>query len=394
MIDFDSLIAPLDTATFFGRYWEQHPLHVARNAPAYYDALLTVADIDRHIFSNQNLALTPFRFFKGKDEARPPLAGGPIPNVVDHAQVFALLAQGYGMYLNFPERIFPALQAFFQRLAGTLKVRALSHLILSPPNVPGFLPHTDPYGVFVLQLAGEKSWFLYDIPEQPPSAVGRNYHHYTQRPPTQTVVVRAGDLLYLPRGMVHAVATGASHSLHLSLALTPPTGADVARRLLQSLADRPFMRDYVPFGALSGAANAPADAQLFKQALIEAIAAADLSALLEDAHQSALQAQAAPPSLRQLLARDRLNGGTRVQITPGLTWRLIDLADRCVLVFEDQRLEFPAHWRPSLEELFARRCCRIDELGGALPITEAERVQVARNLLRGGFLQALDGDCA
>jgi len=390
MIDFAHLIAPLDAGTFFQQYWEREALYILRNEPAYYKGLLTVADIDRYIFGNHNLALTPFRFFRGRDEARPPLSNGPYPYVVDHDQVFGLLEQGYGMYLNFPERIIPSLGMFCLELSAALKVQALSHLIISPPNVPGFLPHTDPYGVFVLQIAGEKTWFLYDVPEQPASASGRNFHHYSDRQPAQTVSVQPGDLLYLPRGMVHAVATTQKHSVHLSLALVPPTGSDLARLLLQSLAELPLLRDYVPFGMENDTTGQDAYAQLFKQQFMEAIAHVDLFALLEGAHQATIQNGLAVPSLRHLLSLDQLSETTLVRIKPGLAYQLIARSDRCVLSFQDQRLEFPAAWQQSLEELFARSDCRIGEIGRALPITNADRVQVARNLLKGGFLETSD----
>lgn len=391
MIDFAYLLAPLDTAKFFQQYWEQAALHIARCDPTYFNELLTVADIDRHIFSNHDLTLAPFRFFKGKEEAKPPLSNNPYPYVVDHTQAFGLLEKGYGMYLNFPERIIPSLQTFYLGLTTTLKVQALSHLIISPPNVQGFLPHTDPYGVFVLQIAGEKSWFLYDVPDNPPPASGRNYHHYSDRQPTRTVFMQPGDLLYFPRGMVHAVATTQNHSVHLSLALVPPTGADLARLLLQSLADLPFLRDYVPFGMEHGAAAEETYAQAFKQKLMEAIERADVFALLEGAHRMSIQRGAAAPSLRHLLSLDQLSATTPVRIRPGLTYQLIVLPDRCVLIFQDQRLEFPAAWQQSLEALLAASCCRIGEIGQALPITDADRVQVARNLLKAGFL-ATTGD--
>lgn len=392
MIDFAHLIAPLDAAAFFRQYWERAALHVARDDPAHYDGLLTVADIDRHIFGNHDLALAPFRFFKGKEEAKPPLSAGPYPNVIDHAQAFGLLEQGYGMYLNFPERIIPALQTFYLGLTAALKVQALSHLIISPPNVPGFLPHTDPYGVFVLQIAGQKTWFLYDVPDRPPPAAGRNFHHYGNRPPTQTLVLQAGDLLYFPRGMVHAAATTEKHSVHLSLALVPPTGADLARLLLQSLAELPLMRDYAPFGLADDPTGRDAYAQTFRRELIAAIERADLFALLEGAQRAAGQKASAAPSLRRLLALDALSAATPVRIRPGLAVQLVVQPDRCALVFQDQRLEFPAAWRPGLEELLARSACRAGEIAPALPISDAERLQAARNLLKSGLLEIAGDD--
>ena len=90
----------------------------------------------------------------------------------------------------------------------------------------GFSPHFDDVEAFVLQLAGAKTWALYAPPSNQPDRIlprnpSRNLSQ-TELParPDAEVTLRAGDLLYFPRGWVHqCVSCGGSneHSLHLTV---------------------------------------------------------------------------------------------------------------------------------------------------------------------------------
>lgn len=90
----------------------------------------------------------------------------------------------------------------------------------------GFSPHFDDVEAFVLQLAGAKTWALYAPPSnQPGRTLPRNPSRNLSQSelparPDAEVTLRAGDLLYFPRGWVHqCVSCGESneHSLHLTV---------------------------------------------------------------------------------------------------------------------------------------------------------------------------------
>jgi len=95
-------------------------------------------------------------------------------------------------------------------------------------------PHQDRQDVFIVQLAGSKKWRLYEADDMLPKngqAKGKhgNPLHYKELGvPIRDVTLRPGQLLYLPRGMVHATTTLASteteekterDSLHVTLGL-------------------------------------------------------------------------------------------------------------------------------------------------------------------------------
>lgn len=94
-------------------------------------------------------------------------------------------------------------------------------MYLTPAGSQGFAPHWDDIEAYVLQIEGKKRWRLYA-----PTAPNHILPRYSSRDFTQgelgqcilDVVLKPGDLLYMPRGTVHqAEALPESHSLHLTL---------------------------------------------------------------------------------------------------------------------------------------------------------------------------------
>ncbi|KAL8158753.1 hypothetical protein V2J09_000290 [Rumex salicifolius] len=104
-----------------------------------------------------------------------------------------------------------------------------ANLYLTPPNAQGLACHYDDHCVFVCQLRGTKLWTvfshplvelprLYDCLEDPPDSVEGN----------REILLREGDVLYIPRGFPHKAFTftardedsaGAAFSMHLTIAI-------------------------------------------------------------------------------------------------------------------------------------------------------------------------------
>ncbi|XXX72212.1 cupin domain-containing protein [Sorangium sp. So ce134] len=394
-MNIDKLLAPIPPAQFFGASWEQHALHVRRGVAGYYDDLLATADIENQLFGNRNLTPSWLKVCRGKEELgalhwSDTLASGDwASNVVSPQKLLAALRQGYSVYMNFPERIFPRLRASLSEMERDLKLKALSHLIISPPRSQGFLPHTDPYGVLVLQLSGAKRWLSHGIRDRRPSSQGVDHHHLAQEPPLETFEVCAGDLLYLPRGTVHSAATARAHSIHLSLALVPARGVDLMR-LIEGVAEhRAFFQEYIPYGLGAGGEAREAYARRFKEQLIDLIEGADLFELLDRHHHARRGGASSAHPLTELFDVEEVNLATKVQVRAGLRYDLsFDReADKCRLAFEGVTLEFPGQWHQGLDDLLAIREFHVRAIGETLPIADLDRVQVARNLLHAGFLE-------
>jgi len=96
-------------------------------------------------------------------------------------------------------------------------------LYLTPPNSQGFAPHYDDVEAFILQIEGQKRWKLYkplNENEYLPRNSSKNFDQSEIGKPILDTVVKAGDLLYLPRGTIHQGMTlDDTHSLHVTLSV-------------------------------------------------------------------------------------------------------------------------------------------------------------------------------
>uniref|UniRef100_UPI003AADB276 ribosomal oxygenase 2 n=1 Tax=Centroberyx gerrardi TaxID=166262 RepID=UPI003AADB276 len=108
-------------------------------------------------------------------------------------------------------RIQEKLECFFGALVG-------SNVYITPQESQGLPPHYDDVEVFILQLEGQKHWRLYS----PTVPLAREYSLESEEnigSPTHDIILKAGDLLYFPRGTIHQADTpvGVDHSTHLTL---------------------------------------------------------------------------------------------------------------------------------------------------------------------------------
>jgi hypothetical protein len=114
----------------------------------------------------------------------------------------------------------------------------------------GFDVHWDDHDVFVIQLEGAKRWRLYGSTRAAPLRRDLGEEHPRPAEPLEETVLRAGDMLYLPRGYWHAAVGLGEPSLHITVGLTRKTGHDLLtwladQALAQNLtrADLPLERD-------------------------------------------------------------------------------------------------------------------------------------------------------
>ncbi|MFD9635626.1 JmjC domain-containing protein, partial [Streptomyces violascens] len=118
------------------------------------------------------------------------------------------------------QRFHPPAGRLARALAGDLGARVFANAYLTPDSAQGFAEHTDPYGAFLVQLAGAKRWRVR------PSADA----------PVEEMILRPLDVLWLPAGWLHAgVALPGSPSVHLTLAVNPLALTDVVTTITESL---------------------------------------------------------------------------------------------------------------------------------------------------------------
>ncbi|HEX8933141.1 MAG TPA: cupin domain-containing protein, partial [Pseudonocardiaceae bacterium] len=110
--------------------------------------------------------------------------------------------------------------------------------------------HHDDHDVFVLQVAGTKRWWLYDLAAPLPLPDDVDHPTVTRAtPPAEAIaelLLKEGQVLYLPRGWRHAAQAVEGPSLHLTVGITRATGVDLLNWLVGRLRNHDIVRADAP----------------------------------------------------------------------------------------------------------------------------------------------------
>jgi hypothetical protein len=96
--------------------------------------------------------------------------------------------------------------------------------------------HYDDHDLLVVQLRGEKRWYVATSPSELPNTWISKPAELLKLEPYATFDLRPGEMLYLPRGTLHSVDSD-TESLHLSIGFTPLTVREAVIAALDQLSD-------------------------------------------------------------------------------------------------------------------------------------------------------------
>jgi ribosomal protein L16 Arg81 hydroxylase len=186
--------------------------------------------------------------------------------VADLAKVRSWLRRGASLVLNNIDTLTPALRHLAAMLANETGGATQANLYCSWRAHPALNTHFDTHDVFALHIAGRKGWRIYqrhfEAPINHPSFknLDRAFHDQHKGPVSQVVDMRAGDVLYMPRGFYHDAIALDRESMHLALAVVPVIGMDLITALFDSAVTDSFFRRSIPHPVLAG--EAAVDAHL------------------------------------------------------------------------------------------------------------------------------------
>jgi ribosomal protein L16 Arg81 hydroxylase len=158
----------------------------------------------------------------------------------------ALLSAGTTMLVSDMHQHHPNLQSLAQTLMTFLDTEVSINIYVGQPSSKGFDLHVDHHDVFILQVEGQKEWFVAEPTHRWPLKVPEH-----NGPPPDAIswsgILNAGDVLYLPRGYWHrAQATSDQPTLHLTCGVQPNTGLHILRWLQDELMQCDVFRQDLP----------------------------------------------------------------------------------------------------------------------------------------------------
>jgi len=385
-----------DPHTFATEYWGVRPLLSRSGAlPRDFGDLLSPDMVDEMI-AERGVRAPFIRMAKDGDVLQrscylgPAGFGAEIPDQVDSAKVLAEFASGATIVLQGLHRLWPPLIAFVRQAVDDFGHPVQANAYVTPPTSRGFDPHYDVHDVFVLQVAGQKRWVVQEpvhphpMPSQPWTQHRSAIAERVLEDPAIDTVLSPGDALYLPRGWVHSALALDRTSIHLTIGISPTTGLDVARAVVEQFADIAAFREPLPMGA----DPTHRDETL---ATVQKVMAQMVSLLRDDA--CALSAGAAaqltrrhaertrPVSVRPLatLAAAQLADTTTVRWRHGLVGDLEVRGGRAVLRLPDRAITFPPSCADAVHALHQGL---VADAGSVPGLDRADATVLIRRLLR------------
>lgn len=270
MLTLAELLHPITPDRFMADYHDRKPLHIPAGAQR------TKADIfdwDRlngllaqsAIWTAANLKLVrdgaPIPPDQYCTRTRTPTGEvlRPAP-----ARVDVFLSTGASLIADDIQTLAPELAGLADMLARTFGASVGANAYASFGGVQAFGTHYDLHDVFAVHINGEKTWQLYqnraDTPvTMPGSGDPRPYYQANRGPLMQSVCMRPGDVLYLPRGWYHdALADGpvdgGNASLHVTFSVAALYGRIIFGLLEAAAMQDPAFRTYMPPAQADGGA--------------------------------------------------------------------------------------------------------------------------------------------
>ncbi len=245
----DWLLNPIGYADFKANYFEQKHLIIKRSDPNYYDRILTFKDLSDCI-SNQVLTFPDCRLIDGTKDGTIPAKEYTLKDtiLIDPIKLTRGYENGATLSVAGLQKRLPSLMEFNQNLMNEVHHNFQSNVYLTPAQSKGFTPHWDTHDVFVMQIYGSKDWKIYgnDVPLALKSEEFEK-EGYQPGPVTAEFTLEAGDLLYIPRGLVHDAETDQNSSLHITLGMLGTTWINHIFNSLTQLADKDLqVRKYLP----------------------------------------------------------------------------------------------------------------------------------------------------
>ena len=218
----------------------------ARHLPAAdrrrFAPLLSIADLDA--FLRTDAARTPR--VSMADRSRNGSAAVPDDlyadeeGRIDPVGLFQLFDGGAPLVVSQFHEMHPPLARFCRGLEKLFLHAVQANIYLTPPGAQGFRTHFDTHDVLVLQVSGTKKWRVWGdmlMPHATRNTPWDGAVHRADPAGARDVLLEAGDVLFVPRGVAHdaSVQEGSEPSLHVTVGLLEPSWADALKAAIDQM---------------------------------------------------------------------------------------------------------------------------------------------------------------
>lgn len=254
---FAELLEPFPVQRFLDEYRGRNWLHIEAE-PEKVGGMLDWDGLNRllnmEVWNHQNFllvqdtqSLPPQAYCRHRVDRTGQTQVVPVPALVEQH-----LARGASLVLNEVETLVPEARGLVDAFAEGLGAKSSGNAYISQKNHQAFDTHFDRTDVFAIQTLGRKRWRIYEGQLDAPVIHAR----FTGMPKAEIdrqkgnveaeIVMRPGDVLYLPRGRFHDALATDGPSIHLSFAVSEPKGLDFLQIVMEEAVGDAAMRQDLP----------------------------------------------------------------------------------------------------------------------------------------------------
>lgn len=411
MIDVAACLSPMlarlfggiDADLFLSQYWQRRHLigHLSGGRRLDVDAL-------RRMIRFSDLRYPSARMYRHgllvpqSEFSRPYRYGGEVfSDVVDGAAVDRLIAEGCTLVVQSIEQHDDDVAELCHDLEAELLCAVQANAFYTPPSSSGLAAHYDHTDVIVIQLSGSKRWRVWADYEPLPTGKmpfdqGRATRHAATHHPDGTFVLAPGDVLYLPRGMLHETAAEDLESLHLSLVVHAVRWATALETMVREAVDalsgdEKLRRSVLRPGSVVARHGIDTNIARVRETvaqLIDNIRPDDLERLAMT-ERAARAMPIAARRIRGVIASRALDPDSVIVATQNLMLDDLPNAGQVALYLAGKTLSFPRPMAGALKALGIRGArSRIRHLPGILSLDA--KLAIARTLILHGLAEIAD----
>jgi hypothetical protein len=227
-LKFSDIFGESDYAKFLSAFCERHLQHFGDAPPGRFENLFSW-DLINDLLSQNLLDEKRLRVVKdSRDLPQVLYRRDNERKSIDARKLTDLLNQGASLAFNGAQHFSPGVRRIALELERRLDQKLNVNAYVSFGTGGAFTSHYDTHDVLVLQVFGEKLWTLFGEPEAHPIIEHKvqKRHSGRGRPVAMEINMRAGEILFIPRGFYHQAAVRDATSVHLTFGIHTARGVD------------------------------------------------------------------------------------------------------------------------------------------------------------------------
>jgi hypothetical protein len=168
------------------------------------------------------------------------------------ARVQDWVKRGASIVLNDVDSLTPGLASVSNAIEGAGLGKAQGNVYISWQSHKAFPAHYDTHDVWAVQVEGEKYWNVWEGRAEWPighplfRSQQQEHHEQAKGKLRAKVLMKPGDLLYLPRGWYHDALAEAPASVHVAYGAHAPLGMDMLNILTERVLYDVMFRQPLP----------------------------------------------------------------------------------------------------------------------------------------------------